>query len=426
MEDSYSGENAYLILLKNPGCPIRDPTYDSGGSNLVEMNGIVYVSASYAFPFNSFLHVLENCPPIMGGFVGIIFDVDTGEGRLYDGSQGILPVTESIFWSPQQASIGKVKSFDITINKKLQVVNELGQMYPRHIHSAGLYDYTVNLNKVAIDRNKLESPDKTLPTLNQYTIFGQGLVELDEYVRQLQSDYFMCILYLKDFSGDASNFARSFVMPCTAFESVKVTSSTEKLITLTASGKPTYIKSVPFDNITSYSLAWSPLICDPVELIVENTDDTTLVVGDDGGQEWFIGQAVTTVGAMNMFAVGIWIDQIVSTPSDIIIRLYQAPNGALLGSTEPISYSDITTGVETLFYFSPTEPLAAATAYFIGIESTSGADTQFYRVQVKNNPGAGLGYLRGGGGGVWPPTNAYGIPMGAEFDIKMTLYGCEP
>lgn len=423
MEWQYSGENAYLLLLKNPSCPTRDPTYDSGGSNLVSQNGVVYVSTSYAFPFDSFGNVIRFCPPIAGGFIGIIINMDTGEGRIYDGSQGVgINADPSIHYTVPQAAIGLVKSFDISITKKLQSDGELGQMYVNHQHSAGLFDYTVNLNKVAIDRTKMSAGDKTSPALEQYSIFGHGLVELDEYVRQLESDYYICVLYIHDFSGDPANVAQNFVFPCTAFENIKIASATERVINLTATGKPTYMRSAPFDTILSNNLAWSPLECEPVELVIEDTTDGLFRVGDGGGQEEWLGEVITTVGGFSLYAVGVWIHNIDFTPADMILRLYQAPGGALISSSNPIPYDEISFDVETLFYF-PLPPLAAVTAYFITLETTAGSIVNAtYWLQGKSAFGAGDAWWKFGP--TWPPAGIWFARV--DFDLRMTLYGCEP
>ena len=268
----------------------------------------------------------------------------------------------------------------------------------------------------------MSAGDKTSPALEQYSIFGHGLVELDEYVRQLESDYYICVLYIHDFSGDPANVAQNFVFPCTAFENIKIASATERVINLTATGKPTYMRSAPFDTILSNNLAWSPLECEPVELVVENTQDALFRVGDGGGQEEWIGEVITTVGAFNLYAVGVWINNIDLTPASMILRLYNVPNGALITSSNTIDYGDISTGVETLFYFT-LPVLAALTNYFVTLETTSDSGVNAtYWIQGKNAFGAGNAW--GKVGPAWPPAGAWAART--DFDIRMTLYGCEP
>lgn len=422
MEHSHSGENAYIILAENTSCPLRDPSLDDD-DNLVNMNGITYISSSYIFPYDSFVNVIRFCGVLVGAFIGYVANMNTGELRYYDGTQGVgINADESIFWPAAKMSLGKVHKFSYDVKKGIQSDKELGQMYVNHHDPAGIFDYTISLDKMMIDTRKLLSSDIDSPVRNQFGYYGTGVLELDEFVSILESKYFLTILHLFDFNNDPSNIARNIIMPCTMFENIRANVANKSVITISATGKPTYGRTIPTDNVDQYVHSFTHQECIPTTLTVVDTTDVDVEVGDVGGaNEFFNGEEILTVGAMSLYGIGIWINNIVDTPTDIILRLYNAPNGALIASSNQISYSDIVTGIETIFNFSLI-PLAAATNFFIGIETVGdNPNGAVYAIQNQSAGGVGNQYERNGAG--WPPPGVYVLQN--LWDIRMKLYGCE-
>ena len=426
MEHSHSGENAYIILAENTSCPLRDPSLDND-DNLVNMNGITYISSSYIFPYDSFANVIRFCGVLAGAFIGYIANMNTGELRYYDGTQGVgINADESIFWPAAKMALGKVHKFSYDVKKGIQSDKELGQMYVNHHDPAGIFDYTISLDKMMIDTRKLLSSDIDSPVRNQFGYYGTGVLELDEFVSILESKYFLTILHLFDFNNDPSNIARNIIMPCTMFENIRANVANKSVITISATGKPTYGRTIPTDNVDQYVHAFTHQECIPVEMIIENTEDSTASVGDNGTIELWIANEITTVGAINIYEVGVWIDSIAGNPNDIILRLYDAaPPGLLVASSLPKAYSDITPGEETKFQFLLAN-IPATSTYFMAIETTGASDpNRRYRMQIKNG-GTSLGWYKpGAGGGAWPPANPWAAAPGAGWTVRMKIYGCE-
>jgi len=252
MDDAFAGYQTYIIIEKNNGeCPIRDPVVDGNG-NVVNENGVVFISAGFVAPFTTWVALINAYPTLRSW----VFDVDDGEGRYYDGTQA---GDDTDFYPAEKRAAGKVENVTPANRRPMEKLPEIGEMYPATIKE-GVYDATVTLRKVEIDKRKLAALSKTSAVDNQAGFGGAGLVEVNEFVNTEKSNWYLVIVYHRDLSSDAANFARVKIYPCTKFSDISSIINATKTVTCDIRGLATYTKSIPDDepNIEAYTQANAP------------------------------------------------------------------------------------------------------------------------------------------------------------------------
>jgi|26BtaG_2_1085354.scaffolds.fasta_scaffold02272_10 hypothetical protein len=258
-EDSYAGWNTYVVIRRqafsteqgNPfatGCPIRAPTYDAAGLP-VSLNGIIWVGSAYAAIHASFAALIA----AYNDMEGIVFDIDTGEGRYYDGTQA---GDAAEFASMEQIAMGKIPNARALLGREVEMNDELGQMITSHL-KAQLYRPELRSTKIYCDKKKLALMDDTSLVLNQDNFLGTGPVEsglmkgtiMNNLIRPSTQEYYLVILYTRDYSVDADNVARSWICPCAKFTRYEITADSKRTTEISMDAKGTYAYTLPNDYV---------------------------------------------------------------------------------------------------------------------------------------------------------------------------------
>ena len=277
-EDTYAGYHCYLIIEKQgtnsdtpalPQCPLPlDLIYDATPvtPNIVRQNGIMYISSTYTSPFDTsgatpFSNILDGALTGDPALKGWVFNIDTGEGRYYDGTEA---GDESIYWRPEQRAIGRIYNFKPKTDRPVNEMPEIGAMYPAALKS-GRYSNSFSFDKTWIDKQKLSHgtiaapiDTRTIPVWNQYGSRGDGLVMVNEFVTTLKQNYYLTIVYAVDNTNDANNIARVWLFPCSKYENIELDVNTDAPINASISGKATYCRAIPEDVVTTYTHSYTP------------------------------------------------------------------------------------------------------------------------------------------------------------------------
>lgn len=254
-DTSYGGWQAYLIIERQAGsqCPIGSTIEDAGTGDPTLMNGIVYVSTAYAAPYASFNDFLNGA----GGDPGAtawVFDVDTGEGRYYDGTQA-GDVTH--FWPAEKRAVGMIYNTKPVIEATVQEIKQIGANRAGALKNLG-FSNTLDFEKAWIDMPKLLNVDYDEYTNNLAAFRGEALVVLGEWVKTIRHEYHLVIIYAKEHNNDTGRIASSWIAPCAKFEKVALDIDRLSLINASLSGKATYIRPLPEDdNIATYTYDFS-------------------------------------------------------------------------------------------------------------------------------------------------------------------------
>ena len=273
-EVTYAGYHCYLIIERQAAnqCPLEtDILYEAGGE-VARKNGIMYVASAadyvgapydFAAPYTSFTTLLDAVTgyPDLAAWV---FNINTGEGRFYDGDQN---GDEDVFWSPMQRAIGRVHNFRPTITRPVSEMPEIGSMYPAALKS-NRYSGNFTLDKTWIDIWKLgrtniatgEGPALTKPSYQQFGFRGEELVCVNEWSLTLKQYYYMVLLYGLDLTSDSANVARSWLYPCSKFDEVTLGVETESPVSARLTGSGTYCRPIPFipEMIQTYTHVLTP------------------------------------------------------------------------------------------------------------------------------------------------------------------------
>ena len=402
-QDVYRGYNVYVVIERNnDSCPLRIPTYDGSlqlpDENLVNMNGITYVNPSYHNPFTSFDIFISS----IVDFSGYIFNTYTGEGRYYDGTQDD---DADDFNTIMERAIGKTQSIGMKITRNVIAEPEMSEMYPSHLKS-GTYDTTVNLEKLFIDKRRLDQTDISENVYNQFGFMGTSLIEVDELVTALEQDYHLVIFYIKDIGGDPTKHARSIVMPCVKFNTFNVQSATKTFISCDLSGKATYFESIPNDNLNvpTYTPYEGNVNPDPppqcnLFLTVTDVGEGWIVgAGDEGDDEYWAGQTFEVTQSREICQADVYIYGIIEDEDgnlpDLQAKIYEVTAGvpgAEVGSSEIIAAGSITPGAWLSFSFDTHVNLATG-EFAVTFESVNASPTDnmyIYRTNDLNPYGDG-------------------------------------
>ena len=266
-EETFAGYQAYLIVERQAAnqCPLpRDLVYDAPGGNVVRQNGVIFFKTGWTAPYNSRANVLAHDKDL----VSWIFDAGTGEGWYYDGTQapqGQLNI--AMYWTPQQRAIGRVHNFKPKVERSVTEMPEIGSMYPAALKS-NRYSNSFSFDKVWIDKKRIPTPTWNIPAHpslrmnvdNQFSIRGEGLVQVQNFINSLKQNYYLTILYVVDMTGDTANVARTWLFPCSKYESVSIDIEENAVVNASLSGKATYCHPIPEDvtNIQIFNQSFIP------------------------------------------------------------------------------------------------------------------------------------------------------------------------
>ena len=251
-DDVYSAWQTYVIIERqekagvqqeyfSTGCPCRVPKVGAGGE-ILSLNGLVFISTALPAPHNTYANFIAN----YANFVGWLVNTETGEMRYYDGTQA----DESEYWTAEQRAIGKTNRMNPKNARPVTYNKEMGQMFPASL-SAHEHENSIRIEKLFCDKRKMSPSDRVSPVIEQLGFLGTGLVEKDSMLKLIQpdnQDYYMCIFYSLDYSGDADVFARVWISPCTFFESYEITGETENTVSIMLEAKSTYSYTIPLDH----------------------------------------------------------------------------------------------------------------------------------------------------------------------------------
>ena len=400
-----------MFLMKNNyHCPVRLPT--ERGSDVVGENGIAYISEDFYEPYDNFTNwcFYNSGMAPGGGAVSIVANIDTGEVRYYDGSQGIgVNSDSSIYFSIPQLSLCKVIDFSLSKSMRVTEIDELGQIYPDSIDEYMYNAVEINLDKVYVDKVKLESTvtDINSPLLNQFGFSGMTLLELDEFVQTLKQNYYVAILYIPDMNPSANHVATSHIIPCAKFSNVSIDVANNNIISASISGKATYMRTLPRRLTSTYNpfVSFEPAIT--CELNIENWDwdpfpaSVGKVVGADYDYR-SVGQTITMVEDINLCKIGIeLLDTYAITEGhgDLKIELWTdrptEGGAAYITESDVVRWEDLNQDSETQFTFPSQPALGNGLQYFFCLIQDS-VPTEHHEVKCELPPmEAGSHYIGG-------------------------------
>jgi len=238
-------------------CPLQYNSVYDGGGDLAISNGIVYVhSGNTTQRYESFFEFID----FYNDYLGWVFDRETGEGRYYDGSEN---GNEDACWTPMQMAIGRVLDYKPMISRSVTEIPQIGGQKAAALKANRISNNLV-LSKVWIDVPSVpivqKAPDRsrTIPLYHQYNFRGEGVVNVNEFVKTLKQDYHLVILYAMDLSSDSDVVAKTWIAPCTMFEEVSISASAGAPVNARMTGVATYVVDLPTDKdnigVYEYSL----------------------------------------------------------------------------------------------------------------------------------------------------------------------------
>lgn len=251
--DTLSGPFCYLLinLQKDGQCPLPTDLLESG-SDVVRLNGIIYVKSTLAAPYTSFTTLIAADPNLKS----FVVNKNTGECRYYDGTQTGV----NDYWKLEQRALGHVRDFSTTIDRPVRDVPEIGSNWPVALRSHK-HSISFKISKAFIDKKKLGVLTQGTNVYNQDGFLGNGLILSDDVVRSLHSKYVLLVLYMVASDSDASVVAKTLIMPCAKIEQFTIEGDHDKIITASLSGKCTYAYVYPNDedtNIFEYEHDFTP------------------------------------------------------------------------------------------------------------------------------------------------------------------------
>jgi len=164
-----------------------------------------------------------------------------------------------------QRAIGRVLDYKPAISRSVSELPEIGSQKPGALKANRMSNNMV-LSKVWIDvpsvpvNNKVAQTSQDTPLYHQYNFRGEGVVNVNEFVKTLKQDYHLVILYAEDLSSDTDVVAKTWIAPCTMFEDVAISTSVGAQVNARMTGIATYVVDLPTDkdNITVYTTADGP------------------------------------------------------------------------------------------------------------------------------------------------------------------------
>jgi hypothetical protein len=225
VEQSQAGFEVPIFIKKNLNCVTHQDTYDDiYQTNIVLHNGIVQVGYGFAAPYTSFATFCAANNNIQA----VVANVNTGEVRYYDGTQGTDPLK---YIDPIHDSVGLVDDVSIEITRPVTVIHEVGSPVPADLKET-VATYKVTLNKMYSNRWRTVYTNyhpadvtKTDTIVNPIGLTGiEGVINVFSPTSQHRDGYspwFLVIIYARDNSdATAGKYAHPIILPCCKFESV--------------------------------------------------------------------------------------------------------------------------------------------------------------------------------------------------------------
>ena len=245
MIDSIGSNDAYVVIERQAlnACPLPGAIVDGGvdvGFNEVLYVSTTYVGGGHSGDFGSFAALLVANPNL----VSWVFDIDSGEGRYYDGTGN--------FWTPMQRAVGYIQNFKVSPKRAVEVITSFGDEHPTSLKShVKTCDFT--MNKVMSWKRRVfpGSPSRTNGMDNQFGFLLDGILRKQtfEITSSQEQRYYLVIMYNPNKESDDATYPAmaSLVMPCCQFEAVSPTYDKGRVVAADLSGKATYYRLMPED-----------------------------------------------------------------------------------------------------------------------------------------------------------------------------------